>query len=362
MDKKEIYPPKRRRIVQGQEEVARDLLVQIYAVRVAHNEFRYIHCDLPRINEAIQVAKNCLEKGIEDNQGYRIIEGAFKTNIYYPLARFLARQNILSVEKKFYNPNPLLESALAEDNNISNAQLALELGANPSPALLYPIVRHNAIEHVYMCGVSKYAREADTARLRLLIGAGAQLNIRNKEENPLYCALVEARTNARELLNILLYHGADPKLHFTEDIRGIAGNTPLACAGQMLRTNPRNELYSALNNLLKNGHELRSHRMALYLFRVLNGCGYKVLNGQRVVERGRFVEEPLGINGTEFPLELCYHIVAMNYGPLKEGSYLRSLKSSNPNKPLNRKGEKRSSVFDRLPQDCLKRVHAALLS
>lgn len=351
---------KRLCMIQGQEAVIQDLLEHVQVARLKHVDFRYEHCDVPFINSVIQVTKNCIEQSIENIQGYRIIEHAFKVNIYHKLAQYIADRNIISVKKSLYNPNRLLEVAIEENGNGDNAELALKLGACPNVILLYPLVRHNDIEQVYVCGVSKYTREVNMPRLRLLIKFGVFLNIRNKEENPLYCALVEARRGMRDLINVLLYHGADPQLHFTEDVSGVMGRTPLECAEQMVRVSPYNSLYPVLSNLLKKGHERRSHRMATYLFRVINGCGYKVVNGKRVIKRRRLVEEPLGINGTEFPLELCYHIVEMNYGKLHADGVFERLKD-NSKVNFTRKGRAYQPLTERIPAYCLRRVQEGLL-
>lgn len=331
---------KRVRMVQGQEAVIRDLFAHINNARLKQGDFNYEHCDLPFINSVVQVAKNYVDAGIEDVTGYLIIEYAFKRNIYYSLAEFLGRQNILSVRNRLYNPNMLLEAALYQNDNLANADLALRLGASPHVVLLYPMVRHNCIEHVYMCGVSKYARESDISRLRLLIRNNARLNIHNKEENPLYCALAsEIRFWTRDLVNILLYYGADPKLRFSHDERGIRGETPLECARERMRLNFPDTLYIALYRILYYGHERRVRRMGDYLFRVINGNGTKRLRGHG--DTGRFI-----------PRDLCYHIAEMHYGKLKEQSIFNDLRSHSA-VHFRRKGDTRPPLPDRLPREGL---------
>lgn len=317
-DKSCIHDAKRSRIPNQREELKRDLLGQVCVDRLCAQDFLYDHCDDSFINTVISVVSHFNATAQENSRDLEIIQYVFSKDVYHGLARYLAVNAIVHVNRRLYNPDKLLAETSLVNNALKNAELLLQFGADPNVALPYPIVRKNRLEHTYMCGLSVYIREEDIPRLRLLLRYGANPNIRYKEESVLYSVISERKRCARHLVNLLLYYGANPKLPLVVYKKsGLQGKTPLECAAESWSLNPSSFQARDLYELCLNGPARRAERMAHYLWRVINGNG---------------VSCPLGINGSEFPLELCFYITELLYGNLTGTNIFNSLKNSSDKK------------------------------
>jgi hypothetical protein len=318
LDKSCLHDAKRSRIPNKREEEKRDLLAQLCVDRLYAHDFLYDEYDVAFVNTVIDVASRFNVSPQENSQDLEIIQYVFSKDVYRVLARYLVANTIVHVNLRLYNPDKLLAETSLVNNALKNAELLLQSGADPNVALPYPIVRKNRLEYTYMCGLSVYTREEDLPRLRLLLRYGANPNIRYKEENLLCNVISERKRCARHLVNLLLYYGANvrlPLLIYKKS--GLQGKTPLECAAESWRLNPYSSHARDLYELCLNGPARRAERMAHYLWRVINGNGIRC---------------PKGVNGCEFPFELCCYIVELVYGNLKGTNLFSCLKNCSDKK------------------------------
>lgn len=309
---------KKSRVAIHHDELKKDLLQELHSERAKPHNFVYAHCDASFVESVFDVVSKYRTTGQEDYPGLEVVRYVFNHDVYNRLARYLIDAGTINKNARLYHPDRLFTDALITQNSLRNAELLLKAGACPNIVLYYPIVLKGRIEHVPMCGLSVLTREEDTPRLVLLLRYGANPNIKGKEENPLYCAVTSRRATRKLLVSLLLYYGANPKqpllsYRSTE----LSGRTPLECAAEKWRYNNYSEVDRDIYELCLNGPGRCAQKMAQYLWRVINGKGTKT---------------PFGINGQEFPLELCFVISEYLYGGPKPRTMFDALKNCSFNK------------------------------
>lgn len=290
------------------DEIKNDLLEKVLERRRQLNNYLFMHCDGMYVDSVIKITHRCLGTNQEDRSGFELMSHLFDTDIYHDLAIFMARNGVVSRHRKLYNPEKFIERTIAL-GALQNAQLLLELGADPCVFLIYPTVVHNRVADVYMYAPTAFAREGAAQALALLLNHGANPNIIRKQENPLYNCILSRHRNARDIVNILLYYGADPQLKLKHEKGQFHESTPLELAATQWRYNPFSNQARDVYELCLNGRQRALDRMAHYLWRVINGGEKARAHACR-----------------EFPLELCYHIAQFNYGNSERTRFLDQLK------------------------------------
>lgn len=293
-----------------QEEVKKELFEKIRARRAILNNYCMLHNDAACVHSVVNLVNHCAHTQQENVQGFQLIQQVFDSDVYHDLAFLLVQNSVVSPARRVYNPEKFLERSIAL-GAFENSKLLLSLGADPHVFLLYRQLVGVPTSQVYMYAPTVFAREGAPQILSLLLKYGADPNVSTKQENPLYNCILSLPRNARDIVNILLYHGADPRLVLKHAKGQFKESTPLELAEARWRCNPSSNLARDIYELCLNGRQRARDRMAMYLWRLINGN-----------------EKTRSTNQNEFPFELCYYIASINYPATAKTHFLEQLKRS----------------------------------
>lgn len=280
----ELNHPKKIRVDKEADIWKCDLLAQIFSLRVEQDNWNKWKEDSELVEDTIAL---CDAPSRTDQAKKNILQKVFSSDIYNCLVHVLIKKKIVSQDHWLFKLDTFLKFYSLPRRAYLNVETLLSAGANPHVALQkYP----NSSNKTFIHAPAALALRADIKGFKLLQKHGVSLDNSEHCNNPLVTTMYNCVSTPREVLNALLYHGADPLLelhcHWVDTYPAL---TPLKVSERLSKSYPE---LKYMEDLCKFGHVRRVYRLVLYLKRCVEG------------------------QGIDMPLELYASIVQKCYGPL----------------------------------------------